>query len=489
MYDSILHFNEFGVKVLEKIIKTFIEDKTQTIGDLVDMLNKPLQELQCNIISEVFELIDEIYRNDISRKKNWSIIRKDSNSFMTTCGEVKYKRTYFKSKKTGEREYLADKAVGINSHMRISDDVVVKTLENVADYSYRLSGENATNTEDIISKQAVLKQVHDLEIPKAKKVCTEKRKVKVLYIDADEDHVSLQFSNKKGDLEKDKYGRKQNTIMPRLVYVYEGVEKETLNGKRNKLINRHYFGGIYSKPENLWQEVVEYIDENYYDDELEKIYLSGDGASWIKTGIEVIGAKCKFVLDNYHLNKYITQATSHLGDTKDDYKQAIFDEFSFENKKNIKKIFREIIELTTTETKKEAVRRCKEYILSQWNGIIIKNDDPYAQIGCSAEGHVSHIYSSRLSSRPLGWSKIGVDKIARLRIYKANGGKIRSLIKYKKDKVEKEIKKEIQHKIDAKIKMKRLKYLEVWKSDTTVEKIGKTNGLYNVLKSLRGICG
>lgn len=24
--------------------------------------------------------------------------------------------------------------------------------------------------------------------------------------------------------------------------------------------------------------------------------------------------------------------------------------------------------------------------------------------GCSAEGHISHIYSDRMSSRPMGWS-------------------------------------------------------------------------------------
>lgn len=27
-------------------------------------------------------------------------------------------------------------------------------------------------------------------------------------------------------------------------------------------------------------------------------------------------------------------------------------------------------------------------------------------IGCSAEGHVSHVLSSRMSSRPMGWSSL-----------------------------------------------------------------------------------
>ena len=33
--------------------------------------------------------------------------------------------------------------------------------------------------------------------------------------------------------------------------------------------------------------------------------------------------------------------------------------------------------------------------------------------------------SDRLSSRPMGWSVIGADEMARMRVYKANGGSIK----------------------------------------------------------------
>ncbi len=42
--------------------------------------------------------------------------------------------------------------------------------------------------------------------------------------------------------------------------------------------------------------------------------------------------------------------------------------------------------------------------------------------GVSAEGHVSHILSARLSSRPMGWSKTGVDQMARMRAPKPTSG-------------------------------------------------------------------
>lgn len=51
--------------------------------------------------------------------------------------------------------------------------------------------------------------------------------------------------------------------------------------------------------------------------------------------------------------------------------------------------------------------------------------------GCSAEGHVSHILSDRLSSRPKGWSKTGADRMSKLRCYEKNygGEKIIELVK------------------------------------------------------------
>jgi endo-alpha-1,4-polygalactosaminidase (GH114 family) len=49
---------------------------------------------------------------------------------------------------------------------------------------------------------------------------------------------------------------------------------------------------------------------------------------------------------------------------------------------------------------------------------------------CSAEGHVSHVYADRMSSRPMGWCRTGVDKMSRLRIYRQNAGDILELVRF-----------------------------------------------------------
>jgi hypothetical protein len=116
----------------------------------------------------------------------------------------------------------------------------------------------------------------------------------------------------------------------------------------------------------------------------------------------------------------------------------------------LKELFTTIIKATGKETKKKAVQDARRYILGNWAGIRNQYEPDY--VGCSAEGHVSHILSSRLSSRPLGWCKTGVDQMSRLRAFEANSGKVYDLMLAKKRKAMKEAK---DLKIDQDILMKR----------------------------------
>lgn len=45
---------------------------------------------------------------------------------------------------------------------------------------------------------------------------------------------------------------------------------------------------------------------------------------------------------------------------------------------------------------------------------------------------MSHICADRMSSRPLGWSRTGADRMIRLQVYCANGGDMLELVRYQK---------------------------------------------------------
>lgn len=57
--------------------------------------------------------------------------------------------------------------------------------------------------------------------------------------------------------------------------------------------------------------------------------------------------------------------------------------------------------------------------------------------GSSTEGHVSHVLSARMSSRPMGWSMHGATQMAKLRAYELNGGDMLELVRYQKKELPK----------------------------------------------------
>ena len=487
MNNSIQYFIEFGVKEIGKAINNFIEDGNMNIGEFVLEIGKPLLELQRNIISETIEDIDVAFRESEYRKKRYHIERSNmENSFISTCGEIKYKRTYYKNKKSGEYVYLADKACGISGNMRKSDDVVVEGLKHAVDSSYRISGEHATKTDDVISKQAVMKDIHELDIPQYLPLVKEKKKVKKLYINADEDHVALQYFKEKGDTKRTENRNRRNTVEPRIACIFEGIETE--GSCRKRLTGKHYVCGVYSNSEGIWEEVLKYIDHVYEEECIEKIYIMGDGASWIKKGTEILGSKSRFVLDKFHLRQYIYKSINHLEDSTEDIKDYIYNAIRSEDKECLIRAFNTATNFAVGEYKKEEIRRTRRYIHNNWDAIVLPNNDEDARIGCSAEGQVSHMLSSRLSSRPLGWSVTGVDKISRIRAYCSNGGNVWDLVKYKEIVKREQLQDEIREKVNRDIRGKRKIYTDVWNRELITSKTGKVTGMYCLTKKLKGIC-
>lgn len=308
-------------------------------------------------------------------------------------------------------------------------------------------------------KNIEIKQEH----PKSKN----KRKVRILYVEADEDHVPLQNGG---------------SVEPKLVYVHEGIIPENFNSKRKKLINARYFGGIYKSSEDLWLEVLDYIHNNYDIDYLEKVYIAGDGASWIRQGVEWI-PKSKFVLDKYHLRKYVLKATGHVDKS---LRQQMNNALNEADKEYLLEVFGEIISKTNEESKIKAVMKSRKYMLDNWDGIKVYEEGGLDVVGCSAEGHVSHLFSDRLSSRPRGWSRDGVDKMARLRVYKKNGGKVYDLVMAQKQRQKNKKKEKIQKELHRKIVKKAKKHFAGHKNNITVLNIGKKTSLYRAIKYFRG---
>lgn len=453
-------------EIAEKIISDYQENLLETLNEGKDIsefilgFKKTLDHIGAQAVQMALEEINTAVKKDPRRKKSWKIVRNDPKVLTTIFGEVEYTRTYYRNNKSGIYKYLSDEMVGITVHDRMDTSLQAKMIDEAAEQSYHKSAKKAVDSVDFTS-QTVMNCIRSLGKLENSTAPVESRKdenVKVLFIEADEDHVSLQD------------GR---NVQPRLVYVHEGYHDE--ESKRKSLKGTRYFSGLYKDSSVLWEEVSNYIIETYDIDKVERIYLSGDGAKWIKEGLNWI-PKCTYVLDYFHLSKYIRKATAHLIE----YENILWQDIHSLDKNRVLKTLTKITKETESETKKESVKDTRKYIRNNWEGVVNRYNDDY--IGCSAEGHVSHILADRLSSRPKGWCEVGVDQMTRLRAFKANGGNVlKELLKKKREMIGQQKSLEISIRADKIISRSANERI----NNITVINKGKKTWAYELFRSIK----
>lgn len=437
MYNSIEYFKTNSIKNFEKLNDNFMANPTHMM-EYVTGITEEVHKLGIQLIQEQLEMMDKTICKNGSRKYRWVVDSRTSKQLTTSLGTVVFEKTLFKNKETGEREYLIDRLLEFEPKQRLTEDAVVKMLSEAVDTSYQKAGEE-TSIESQVSKQTVKNKIHQLKFPEYKKPL-EKKVVDYLYIDADEDHVSLQYKDVKGDLRKNARGRKNNCLFTKLVYVYEGIEPEGPKSKRNKLINKRYFCSVSQTQSNsdFWDEIYKYMDDHYDLSQVKQIYLNSDGGGWIKEGVKRLKG-VQHVLDEFHLKKYMTKLVGHLKDSQEEARNELYYTLRHKNKKEFQDIIAKLQACTSSESVHRRIDESSIYILNNWTASKLRLQRKAGVVGSSTEGHVSHVLASRMSSRPMGWSVTGGDKMSRLRAYHLNGGNMLELVRYQKQELPKAV--------------------------------------------------
>ena len=388
-------------KVLSVVEKIFgVLDGKTDYNSFELQLKKELDGLGCDLLKFVLETLEQKIEESEERKLNWRRIRKnDQKAILTLFGQLIYYRSYYQHKESKKYAYLVDEQIGVTPHSRVGTTLKAELAEASTGMSYeeatvRVSGHNPALK---VSKQTVSLSVKEFN-PKIAPPPQTKRHAPKIYIETDEDHVKVK-------------GRKG--AQARLVYIHEGIE----DYPRRHLKNVKYFTGIKEKPEELWWRVLDYLEANYELSSTKQIYLAGDGAPWIRLGTEYIPGAI-FILDKFHLSKYILTATAHAPELK----KLVYRGIKSLNKQKVLEYLHEALKRAQEQPRQKRIIDTIKYIDHNWDGIENAVKNPH--IGCSAEGHVSHILAARLSSRPMAWSLQGAEKMAKMRVAKANGESI-----------------------------------------------------------------
>lgn len=457
MYAIIQKIYEKNNKILKEGLKKVLTGEdvsslTTAIKDFTDVLGKEL-------FSEIVTQIENLVFEDAKRKKQYESVRFSEKSLVTKNGKIKFERRYYKDNETGENICLTDRVIGLEKGERIDKRVKSEIIRKANDQSYSKSGKFVV-PEIEISATTVMRNVRKnewkMEIEERKE--EDKIKAKNIFIQVDENHVKQR--NKKGcTISKiiTIYTRKRTLTKPERIPEVKQVRKE--------LVDKFTFSGLYKDTQEMWEDVAYYIDCTYKKEEIETIFVMGDGASYIKAGTEWID-KSVFVLDKFHLEKYI----NHLN--YDEYlktklQEAIeqYDPVSTENIMNeaIKNVEKEIKEdkklgrnIKRLENRLKKVKDTKTYLLNQWDGIEAHDKYKDKLTGCCQEGQVHHTLSERMSTDAKVWSENGIDEMSQLRAFTQNKGDVYKKIidistKEKREEKIQELEKRIRKKANKKL--------------------------------------
>lgn len=374
------------------------------------------------IIEFFLDEIDKRIRADAYRKDKYIIQRTDKRTLITTVGDVTFNNTYYQSKEDGSFHYLTEETIGLAHRERFSDAAECAMIQAATRSSY----EEATKilpSKSKITKTTVMNKVHSIaeEVPLA--VAKEKRSCAYLFIEADEDHIHQQHG---------RISSKETNkgFISRLAYVYE--ENREVGGAKNRkeLVGAQFFSGLYPGKEGIrkfWKKIEAYIVNTYVMEDLKQIYILGDGAQWIKSGATYL-EKALFCADKFHLMKYINAASKQLLDESEEAKAELYRLLYHRDKPAFIAYTNRML---ASAENPEPITNLQTFVVGNWSAVMRTYHNKHIY-GCSAEGHVSHMLSARMSSRPMGWSYTGADRMSKLRCFIKNEGaeKMLDLIQY-----------------------------------------------------------
>lgn len=408
------------------------------ISDLALATRAETDKLGREFLVMMIQEMNQIIKDLPARKRKWVVEHKaDGRQLLTSLGWISFTRSLYTSKTELNEKgmplecYLLDRLLDIAPNQEMTEDVMAKIYSEAVQTSYRKAGEAAT-TEEGVTKATVKNLLHDTQFPKNFQIPEVKKQVENLYIDADENHYHLQFKETRGDITRKEQGRKLNGGMIKMAYVFEDIIPEAPRSKRNKLVGTHYFcRGDEQSSKDFWKEIFEYIEATYDTSKIKRLYINADGGAWIKQGYRGL-SDAVFILDEFHLSEYVRKMTGHLKDSQDDAIHEIYDCIRNKQKSDFTQLVEKIKGCTDSEKIQEKVEIAAKYIDSNWTAAKYRLRKKEGVLPCSAEGHVYHVLSSRMSTQAMGWSKLGASKIAHLREYYYNGGDMLELAKYQK---------------------------------------------------------
>lgn len=366
-----------------------------------------VQQATTRALALILERMDNqiLMTRDVNR---YECDRFESRTITTIFGSVTINRRLYHDRDTGQPHFLLDEALGWPPHQRLSPKMKTIALDLGTEIPFRRAARIIGQLVPGISAMSVWHVAKDAgkairceQEAKRKEVYEDgvipegKYSAKVLFLEADGVMIGQQKSpNKKAEV--------------KLLTAYDG--KRTTGGDRRVLEHRLSVATT-QESKSFWETSNAHLLHQFKLDEVERVELGGDGASWVKDGDELF-PNTVYHLDRFHLRERLTQA---LAFSPNDY-QAAAGAIARQDQQALICVLDKTAK-ATRDNKRKGIQDLKRYLLDNWDGIIAQL--PEGGLGV-IEGQVRHTITRRMKRIGARWSPEGTDRMARLLAARAN---------------------------------------------------------------------
>lgn len=362
-------------------------------------------EIATGIANTAFEMLDDqIFKQ--RNTKEFRYIDSRKKTLITKFGSIRLDRKYYRNEKTKTYHFLLDEKLEIKKHIGTSSKIigiatmmatimsfrdVVFSLNKLLPASSKISHQTVHNMlqkegekYDVAQKTQTKALFENGLLPNE----TTQKEVDKIFLEADGTWIHLQREKKK-DAEV------------KLGIAYEKLKQ--IGKDKFATVNKTIIAGLYTSDE-FWQNFSTKLNYKYKVNKIKDFFLGGDGASWIKSGVDFL-RKPKFYLDKFHIVKAIQRAFSFDGKKVGKALEAIemnnLDEVNLQLNK----------EKETNPKKAELIERTIKYLTNNKDNLNKGKD--VLGLG-TIEGNIDKILANRLKKKGMSWRLSGAHNMAKM---------------------------------------------------------------------------
>ena len=386
------------------------EELKQRVYGLEKQLLAAAIEWARNTYKAILEQLDLFIQR--YRAKVFSIEHKRSTWFRTWLGPIRITRRQYRDPE-GKYHYLLDELLGMKKYRHTTTAVQEIALELAGTLTFRKSAEILRKTTAIdLSSQTIhrlLRRAADGCIDSTDRdtdwfqetgelTQTEGKKIGRLMIEADGVMLSLQRET-------------AHKTEVKLGIAYEGWCK--VGKDRYSTVNKSIYADIAGS-DKFWAGMTRKLHEKYDLSRINQVVVGGDGAGWIKEGVDYFGGR--YQLCRYHLNRELCFALGHDRETlrvvQHNCNHGKFDAALILLKEAAGK---------ANDDKAKAIKRTIRYLSSNASGLqdyrehTGQHDKSLRRTG-AIEGNVDKVVVRRMKNQGMSWTLQGIRRMLWLRI-------------------------------------------------------------------------